>query len=355
MRAVHASPAVLAGRKHLLGAVLTGLALRLFFVWRFAFVAGDTAIYEQLACNWLDHGMYGLWLNGALTPVDLRAPGYPAFLAAVFAVLGRSDVAVRLAQVFVDLLTCLLAGGIAAWLAPQKVRPRVAAAAVWLAALCPFVANYAAVALTEVLATFLATAALLILLFASGAADLEPSSSESARLFFFGAFVVGLCTLVRPESPLLLAAVGLVLCLRWWRLRNWPRLIRAGIFMTLGLALPLLPWAARNYFTLGEVQFLAPRHAESPGELVPRGFYAWTDTWLVRFRDVYLLSWKLDSEPIPPGSVNPAAFDSSEERVRVAAILEQYNESIVYTPALDAAFAALARERTARHPFRTFL
>ncbi|MBI1740766.1 MAG: glycosyltransferase family 39 protein, partial [Candidatus Koribacter versatilis] len=342
-------------RKHLIGAVSIGLALRLFFVWRYPAVAGDTGIYEQLARNWLDHGIYGEWINGVLTPVDLRAPGYPAFLAAVFAVLGRSDVAVRLAQVFVDLITCLLAGGLAAWLAPEESRRRVAAAAVWLAALCPFVANYVTVPLTEVLATFLTTAALLVLLFASAPVESAPRRAESGQLFFLGAFIAGLGTLVRPETPLLLAAVGLVLCIRWRRMRDWPRLVRAGMLMAMGLALPLLPWAARNYFTLGEVQFLAPRHAELPGELVPRGFYSWTNTWLVRFRDVYLVPWRLDSEAIPLENVNPAAFDSPEERARVAALFERYNETITYTPALDAEFAALARERIASHPLRTFL
>ena len=342
-------------RKHLFGAVLLGLVLRLFFIWRFPLVAGDTGIYEELARNWLDHGVYGLWLSGHLTPVDLRAPGYPAFLAAVFSMYGRSQLAVMLAQAFVDLLTCLLTSALAGWLVLRGSRARVAAAAAWLAALCPFVANYTATPLTEVLATFLTTASLLLLLLALGLDESAPHRLQSARLFFLGAFIAGLCTLVRPETPLLLAAVGLVLCIRWRRVRDWPRLLRTAMLMTLGLALPLLPWAARNYFTLGEVQFLAPRHAELPGELVPRGFYAWTNTWLVRFRDVSLVPWKLDHEPIPLGDLNPAAFDSPEERARVAALFERYNENTTFTPALDAEFAALARERTTRQPLRTFL
>src|SRR5258707_2522533 len=49
------------------------------------------------------------------------------------------------------------------------------------------------------------------------------------------------------------------------------------------------------------------------------------------------------------------AFDSPEEKARVAAILEPYNADLTLTPAEDAAFAQLARERTARHPLRTYL
>jgi hypothetical protein len=347
-------------RKHFMGAVLAGLALRLFFVLRFPQIAGDTRIYEELAANWLDHGVYGLWLNGQLTPVDIRAPGYPALIAAIYALLGRSNLAIMLAQVLLDLGTCLLAAGIAAWLTPRAVRSRVAAAALWLAALCPFVANYTAVPLTEVLTTFLTTAALFVLLVAAGSGkfDLDmrqPQVISGSSLYFFGALIVGLAALVRPETPLLLASTGFVLAIRWRRPRDWPQLFRVGFFMALGLALPLLPWGARNYLTLGRPQFLTPRYAELPGELVAHGFNAWTKTWLVRFRDVYLVLWKFEDEPIPIEDVNPAAFDSPEERARVAAILDPYNEETIATPQLDAQFAALARERTTRHPLRTYV
>ena len=42
-------------------------------------------------------------IAGHLTPVDMRVPGYPAFLAAIFAFFGQSTRAVMLAQAAVDL------------------------------------------------------------------------------------------------------------------------------------------------------------------------------------------------------------------------------------------------------------
>jgi hypothetical protein len=39
----------------------------------------------------------------------------------------------------------------------------------------------------------------------------------------------------------------------------------------------------------------------------------------------------------------------------VATILDKYNDEITWTPEEDAIFAQLARERTARHPLRTYL
>ena len=62
--------------------------------------------YIELAWNWLKKGIYGFPIGGILTPVDMRVPGYPAFLAAIFTFAGKSEHAVMLVQVFVDLATC---------------------------------------------------------------------------------------------------------------------------------------------------------------------------------------------------------------------------------------------------------
>ena len=146
-------------------ALAAGLALRLFFIWHFPFYSGDTKFYEELARNWLDHGVYGLYVRGALTSVDMRVPGYPAFLAAIYFAIGRSARVVMVAQAFVDLATCVLAALIAARLAPVSRRAVAGTAALWMAALCPFTADYTAVVLTETLATFFTTAAVLVFVY----------------------------------------------------------------------------------------------------------------------------------------------------------------------------------------------
>ena len=55
-------------RINLAAALLAGFALRLFFVIRFPFSAGDTKFYDALAQNWLYHGVYGFFVNGQLGP-----------------------------------------------------------------------------------------------------------------------------------------------------------------------------------------------------------------------------------------------------------------------------------------------
>jgi len=348
--------------KHLFPALLAGLGLRLFFVWRFPFPSGDTPYYEELARNWLYHGVYGFFSHGHLVSSDVRMPGYPGFLAIIYSVAGPGRNAVLAVQAFVDLATCILAACIAARLAGRTIEPvrnRVAIAALWLAALCPFTANYSAALLTEVLATFLTTLAILIFLAPSaGQLDLIRTRSDllrSVRTWFFGGLVVGLGTLVRPETPLLLVTVLLVLWLRWWRTPNWRKLTLATLCMTVGLLLPLVPWAARNAHAFGRIEFLAPRYAETYGDVMPTGFYAWTKTWMFRFRDAYLFTWKLPSSPIALEDLPAYAFDTAEERTRVASLLERYNREHGMALETDMEFEKLARERTKRHPLRTYL
>jgi hypothetical protein len=343
-------------------ALLAGLALRLYFIVHFPFYAGDTKFYEELARNWLDHGVYGLFVMGQLVPVDMRTPGYPGFLAAIYFLLGRGSRVVMLVQAFLDLGTCVLTALIAAQLAPASRRTVVGTAALWMAALCPFTANYTAVVLTETLAVFLTALALLVIVHLLSdpvmdfsTADFAPRGTvlKFAAWFVLAGFIVGLGTLVRPEAPLVLAAAGLALCVRWRRRANWPKLILAGCWMCVGLLFALLPWAARNARTLGRIEFLGPRYAQSYGDFIPRGFFAWTQTWMTRFSDAYLVNWKLGKEPLPVDAL--PAFDSDVERARVVALLEEYDANLRITPALDHQFAILARERAVRHPWRTYV
>ncbi len=350
-------------RTHIAFAALTGLMLRIYFVLKFPVTqSGDAPFYIELAWNWLKNGVYGFPVNGRLAPVDMRVPGYPAFLAAIFALAGKSPRAVMLAQAVVDVAGCFLIALIAERLASPESRRRVFIAGLWLAVLCPFTANYPAVVLTETLVTFLTSLAILVLLetdLGRGARN-ESGATFSANSFFanpwlLAGIVVGFGTLVRPETPLLLISAALVLCWRWRRPHDWPKLARTGMLLGLGVLLPLLPWAARNWRVLHKVQFLAPRYSELPGEYTPLGLTDWTSTWMWRFRDVYRVTWKVNDEAIQADDLPAGAFDSPDERARVRSLFEKYNESTTMGPEVDSQFREIARERTKRHPLRTYL
>ena len=141
-------------RNHLrffLWATLAAVALRLLFIFRFPAVTTDSFVYGDIAKNWLRHGIYGLSGPAEITPTDIRLPAYPPFLAAVFAVFGMEHYrAVLVVQMFVDIGTCF----VVADMARRTLSPKAAKAAFLLTALCPFLANYAAAALTETLEIF---------------------------------------------------------------------------------------------------------------------------------------------------------------------------------------------------------
>ena len=357
---------------HPLAALAAGLCLRLFFVSKYPANSGDTVLYEQMATNWLKHHVYAMEVFGQITPVDLRMPGYPVFLAFVYAITGRTGPDARLwvmiAQTVVDLFSCVLIAILAATLllmVNERNPPgRVLTAALWLAALCPFTATYAAVTLTEVFAIFFTAAALLPLCLLVGRTRNNGwmfikkdwrLANNYGYLAALAALVVGLGTLFRPETPLLLAAAWVVLGFVLVSQHEAKRWLRTVAGMGLLCALPLSPWAMRNAVTLHEFQFLAPKNSNLPGELVPYGFMSWEKTWLYRFRDVYLVPWKLNDEAIRVEDIPARAFDTPEERERVAAILEPYNNDLTLTPEEDQAFGELARQRTARHPLRTYV
>ena len=351
-----------------------GLGLRLFFVLKFPANSGDTVLYEEIATNWLKHHVYAMDVHGSLTPVDLRMPGYPAFLALIYALAGRTGESARLwvmlAQIAVDLFCCLMIAALAAavFMLADKGGSikRVFNAALWLASLCPFTANYTAVLLTETMATFwTATALLFLVALAANSNDLlfpkprkrwEGNWSEEFRFFAPSAgLATGFGTLFRPEGPLLLFAAWVgnaFLLLSRGKARH---LLRMILFTSLACVLPLVPWAIRNALAFHELQFLTPKYSTLPGEIVPRGLMAWERTWLFRVKDCYLVPWKINEESIDPDTIPARAFDSPEEKQRVAAILEQYNDDLTWSQEEDDAFGQIASERAARHPLRTYL
>src|SRR5260370_29791897 len=137
--------------------VAAALGLRLFFMLRFPGVVTDSFIYGDIAKNWLQHGIYGLSGPDEISPTYIRLPGYPAFLAFIFAIFGMEHYrAVLIVQMFVDIGTCLLCADIAL----RLFGPKTSKIALVLAAPCPFLANYSAAALTETLEIFFTALAL---------------------------------------------------------------------------------------------------------------------------------------------------------------------------------------------------
>jgi hypothetical protein len=355
-------------------ASLAALGLRLFLVVRFPGVVDDSRFYADIANNWLHHGTYGITNSGAIVPTLSRLPGYPAFLAAIFALFGTGNFrAVLLVQVLFDLATCFLIADMALRLFSR----RAAKAAFLLAAFCPFLANYAATALTETLEIFFTALALELALRGLGAGEDAASYTTSpARLILIWlgcGLSVGAAILLRPDGGILLAAIGGYLL---WRLVRQlkergalpivertsaqrtlaPRTILwAGVLLAAGALAPLVPWTLRNLHTLHRFEPLAPRYATDSDDMVMNGFNRWTKTWIADYVSVQEIYWSVPGSEIDLTKLPDRAFDSDSQRQRTAALFADYNRDHDMTPALDARFAALAAERVRAAPTRYYL
>jgi len=344
-------------RKHLrffLLATLAGAALRLLFIFRFPGVTSDSFVYGDIAKNWLQHGIYGLSGINDISPTSLRLPGYPAFLATIFAIFGMEHYrAVLVVQMFVDIGTCFLIAD----LARRLISPRAARVAFLLTALCPFLANYAANALTETLEVFFTVVALDLAI-----AGLDTGNILSMKPWVGCGLAIGAAILLRPDGGLLLLAVEAylaVLLVRSWTHKtssvSAPHFLRAGLILAVAALATLVPWTVRNLRAFHEFQPLAPRYANEENAFVPLGFNRWVRTWIVDYASVEEIYWAVPGNKVDAEKLPSRAFDSPEQREQALQLLDDYNDTLHVTPDLDARFAALAADRVHHSPLRYYV
>jgi 4-amino-4-deoxy-L-arabinose transferase-like glycosyltransferase len=395
--------------------LLTAFAFR-FYVARYLANdhPADGELYALMARNVIEQHVYSHDDQPPYHPSLIRLPGYPLFLAGIYSVFGHhNNTAVRITQAVIDTCTCALVGILAFYWEPRETRKRVAAlSAGALAAICPFTSIYVGTILTETWASFFAVSLCLL----TTLAFLARSNRKALWLWGATGLLGGIGVFFRPDSGLFVLAVGLALVASVATRRTSPHQSQTGwlakgttvfiqgLILSLAFLLVLVPWTVRNWRVFHLFQPLAPAHAEMPGEFVPRGYLAWVRTWIDDGRYILPVLWFLDDEPISVKDMPESAFDSAEEKARVAQLLDQYNhpptteetpspsptppaapttepeestaaepdegddesgdeeaeeepeqQTPEMTPAIDAQFAQIARERIARSPLRYYL
>lgn len=351
----------------------------------------DARFYTLLARNVLTHGVYSGSVEPPLAPTYVRVPGYPLFIAGIYRVFGvNNDTAVRLVQAVIETVTCWMVACLAvgmvprAW--PRNIRWRIQCAALGLATICPFTAIYVTTVLTEVLAVALGTAvawcAMRALRDETGTGDggHEGRGTQRAWAWWFAAGLAGgALTIVRPEGGLLTAGAGAMLALVavWrWRAHRTEltraalHLVQGGVLLVLGFLACDGPWIVRNVSVFGVFQPIAPSTVAMPADFVTTGYARWLRTWVNEPRYVGPFEFDQDRARFSVDQLPPWAFDSPEERQRVAGLFVWYNEGdparrvaragstnepAGITPELDARFESLAQERIRRHPIRYYV
>jgi hypothetical protein len=335
-------------------ALVLGTWLRLWFLWHFPQVNGDGLTYGDIAKNWLTHGIYGRTefnpAGATVRPTLIRLPGYPLFLAACFRIFGVDHYGTVLyLQVAIDLASALIAG----WTARAVAGRRAGMWALYLAALCPFTANYVAAPLTETLSIFCVAVACAALVWLQARPGWAPCLLIAATWSY--------ATLLRPDGALLAVASFLAIVLfanrsflgrpPLGRARAWRYVLAAGLLSVV----PFVFWTARNLRTFHVFEPLAPRYATDPGEFTAPGFQRWMKTWIVDFASTSDIYWNAETDPMEVDLLPSRAFDSPAQRGQTADIFTAYNERTTITPQIDARFNALAAEREHAHPLRSYV
>jgi 4-amino-4-deoxy-L-arabinose transferase-like glycosyltransferase len=165
-------------------------------------------------------------------------PGYPAFLAAGYAVFGESGWAGRALNAAAGALTVVPVW----WLGRRFYGPSAGLVAGILVALSPSLIAWTPVLLSETWFT---------LLFALALAAVAPALDRGARLRVGTAVsagaVVGLAALVRGQAMVLLPAVLVGLL---WQGRGASEALRATALLAVGAVVVVAPWAARSSLAL---------------------------------------------------------------------------------------------------------
>ena len=353
----------------------------------------DGRVYSQIARNVLEQHVYSHDAQAPYNPSLIRVPGYPLFLTGVYSIFGHTNNgAVRIVQALIDTATCGLIALLAFYWQPDEQKKRASAiAALALAAVCPFTTIYAATILTEVPTNFLIVAMILAATLALRenftTEDTEADKSKQVKKLLLWWIVAGasggIAVLFRPDNGLFVAAVGLTLVIasarKLWRapaersgdgaLDSFPppvgrgargvglacrkpipqsssggggepsrkyflaQMLLCGALFSIVFAVVLTPWTIRNWRVFHLFQPLSPAHGEMPGEFVPRGYQLWVRSWLDDESYIAPFLWSLDSEQIKIDEVPPHAFDSTDEKNRVAALLDKYNHPDGVPPA----------------------
>jgi hypothetical protein len=252
-------------------------------------------------------------------------------------------------QIALDLGACLLLADFARRVVAPAHRNAAAQAVLWLAALCPFTASYAALPLAETLTLFMLALALSRL-----ARFRENPGWKDALLF---TFAVCASALLRPDGALAALAFAPALVIPISPVKIAPaRLTRIAAVCILLAILPFAAWTARNWRTFHVFEPLAPRLANDPGEEVHPGWERWVKTWCLDFISTYEIYWNVPGSMLDVRDLPARAFDSPAQYAQTAALARDYNDNgDDLTPGLDARFAQLARERIAAHPLRSYL
>ena len=331
-----------------LAILLLALAVRVGFVVAFPDPLEETR-YRPIAVNILEGHGFSSDASAPYRPSEAAAPAYPLFIAAVYAVFGRSVYALTLSQAFLDIATCLLVAFVSFSVAPVRLK---SSAALWALLI------YGVFSWPTIVWVARIYAETLTLFFTTVAFALCALATRNSPRYWFGAGIAcGLAILTRPDSVLLVIAIVFFLLIQNVR-EHQPRVASSLVPFCLAVGLALAPWVLRNYVSLGKFQSLASEYGQPQDAYFPTGYLWWVRTWIkdeTQFDYAFNPAWFPDSTFIDPEQLPPGTYDSAEERGQLVNLITRFNQARLITPDVDQEFRELAYERIKRNPLRFFV
>jgi 4-amino-4-deoxy-L-arabinose transferase-like glycosyltransferase len=216
-----------------------GLLLRFIYVIEtqntpfFQNLFSDSKIYFDLAINIAS----GNWMGNE---VFFMSPGYPYFLAVIFAVFGKSILIVRFIQIVINSVNIILIYQVAKNIHSQKAG-YVAAA---LAAVFSSFIFYSGAILLEVIQVFILTLLLVILS--------DERLKVNSKMWLWAGLLLGIASYFRANILLLFPVLLVWFFIKVFKAQQKKILYRSLIYFSLGTLLPVLLVTIRNYYVGNE-------------------------------------------------------------------------------------------------------
>ena len=226
--------------KYLSIIVLAGFILRFLYVIEtqgspfFQNLFSDSGIYYDLALKI----MGGNWIG---SQVFFMSPGYPYFLAVIFTILGKSILAVRLIQIFLNSINIILI-----YLTTRSLHSEKAgyASAIIAAIFSPFI-FYSGAILLEVVQTFILSVFLLIIS--------NRSLLKENRNWLWAGITLGIAGFFRANILLLFPVMFAWFLFKAVRNKDERKLFYRGLlYFSAGCLVPVFLVTARNYIAGGD-------------------------------------------------------------------------------------------------------
>ena len=329
--------------KHIyLTVALVATAIRTYFIIFFPEIVGDGRNYELVAENILAGcGVSMSEINSNQCVPHFggnQGPGYPAFIALIWALSGHSDLAVRLVQAFFLIAAILYIVNTIYFYTGSEKQALVVGLVL---ALSPLHLAWPRFFFTETLAL-----AATLWLFAELIKSLQLSN---LRILPIGIALI-VATFIRLDGVLLLvpvAVTGLIIHRPFTALKK-------GLVIALILFIPWTGWFTRNVVVGLDNVFLPIAVEQNKGS---EGFFRWGKTWSTNVYTSSAIHFPVANRDYDKIFIDETAFISNIEKKKVTLLLSELEEYVgePFPKHIDEEFAFLATKRIQSNPFDYFL